>query len=67
MDTEHTLNSAREALTGRTLIPLLVSAVGAVLMAYMVYAEGEPGLLPLLLVTGGLIWYAIARARPRRA
>ena len=66
MNTERTLDPARKAPTGHTLIPMLVTAIGAVLLAYMVYAEGEPGLLPLVLVMGGLAWYVVARVRSRR-
>ena len=67
MNTERTLDPTHKAPTRRTLIPLLVTAVGALLLVYMVYAEGEPGLLPLLLVVGGLAGYAVARTRSRRA
>ena len=40
-------------------------AIGIALVAMMVYTEGEPGLLPLVLVLAGVIGYATARP-PRR-
>lgn len=43
----------------------LTIAIGLVLMAYMIYAESEPGLIPLLLVVLGAGWYAVTRTRIR--
>ncbi len=39
--------------------------LGAALMAFMVIAEGEPGLIPLLLVAAGGSGLVIARVRRR--
>ena len=55
--------SKRPAL--HTLVPALLILTGAVLMAYMVYAEGEPGGLPLLLIAIGVGSYLVARIRIR--
>lgn len=38
-------------------------AVGTLLLGLMVSFEGEPGLLPLVLVLGGVIGLGIAQAR----
>jgi hypothetical protein len=48
------------AIAGTTLM------VGLALLAMMVTTEGEPGLLPLLLVVGGAVGLAIAVRRIRR-
>ena len=40
--------------------------VGVLLLAMMVTVEGEPGLLPLLLVLAGSTGYAVAAVRERR-
>ena len=49
-----------------TLAPISVTICGIALLAYMVYAEGEPGVIPLLLIGVGLGWYIAARIRSRR-
>ena len=46
-------------------MPLLVVVVGLVLMAFKIYADSEPGALPLLLVVVGTAWFFILRARAR--
>lgn len=40
-----------------------VLATGLALLALMVATEGEPGLLPLVLVLGGAIGLGVAQAR----
>ena len=47
------------------LLSALLLAVGAVLLAYMVTVEGEPGAIPLLLVGGGAAWHVVVRAGGR--
>jgi hypothetical protein len=49
----------------RTPVSILVALIGLVLMVYKIYADSEPGLIPLLLVVVGSAWYIIARARTR--
>jgi hypothetical protein len=41
----------------------IVSVIGALLAAMMIYAEGEPGALPLALVLLGVVGYVIARLK----
>ena len=50
------------------MLSALTVAVGFVLMAGKIYADSEPGAIPLLLVVLGAGWHLIARAqaRPRR-
>ena len=43
-----------------------IAGIGALLMGYMITVEGEPGLLPLALVVGGLSGLALARRRRDR-
>jgi hypothetical protein len=51
-----------------TVLPLVIGVIGLALMAVQIYAESEPGALPLLLVLVGFGWYVVARVRrrPRR-
>ena len=50
------------------ILSALTVAVGFVLVSGKIYADGEPGAIPLLLVVLGAGWYLVARvrARPRR-
>ncbi|HEY0977668.1 MAG TPA: hypothetical protein VGE21_09370 [Flavobacteriales bacterium] len=41
----------------RAVLSLLVAAIGAVTLAYMVMVEQEPGLLPLVLLSLGTGWF----------
>lgn len=67
------VTSPERAMKTRTqkAVARLVLAVGVVLLGYMVVVEGEPGLLPLLLVVVGGGWYAAVwlgqRVRARAA
>ena len=49
----------------RRIASLAIGGIGIALVAMMVYTEGEPGLLPLVLVLAGVIGYVTARP-PRR-
>jgi hypothetical protein len=44
-----------------TLISILIVAFGVVLMTAKMYADSEPGAIPILLVLSGIGWYFIAR------
>jgi len=44
-------------------IPLVISLLGFILMAYMIIFEDEPGALPLLLIIGGLSWHFIRKRK----
>jgi hypothetical protein len=46
------------------LLSALVLGVGVLLLAFMVLVEGEPGAIPLALVTLGGGWHMWARRRP---
>lgn len=43
------------------LISILVIAIGCLLMMYMIFAEDEPGAIPLLLIGVGSGWYFFTR------
>jgi hypothetical protein len=47
------------------LLSILTIAIGLVLMVGKIYADSEPGAIPLLLVVLGMVWYFITRARSR--
>ena len=66
MTTTRPLPANRSASTFHTLVPLLIAAIGVGLTGYMVFAEGEPGAIPLLLIAVGLGWFVAARFRARR-
>ncbi len=59
---------APEKLKVQKMLSALIVAVGFVLMSGKIYAESEPGAIPILLVVLGTGWYLLARtrARPRR-
>lgn len=59
------LNRTGDGLRAQRVISLIVTAVGALLLIYMVTVEDEPGALPLALVIGGFAWFFITRARIR--
>ena len=42
-------------------IPLIVVALGAILLGFMIVFEDEPGAIPLIMIAGGLIWYFVER------
>lgn len=54
-----------EMRTVHTLLSVLTAVVGAVLVTYMIYVEGEPGAIPLLLLLLGTGGYLITRLRGR--
>lgn len=51
-----------QSLTG---IPLLILVLGLLLMVFKIYADSEPGALPLLLVLVGSVWYIARRIQLR--
>ncbi len=56
-------------LKAQKVLSALTVAIGLVLMSGKVYADSEPGAIPILLVVLGTGWYLLARARagsPRR-
>lgn len=70
-DSETTMNTNVERGGIKTLqiqkaLSLLTVAIGIALLGYMVSVEGEPGALPLLMVTAGMVWYFVIRQRRRR-
>ena len=54
-----------EKLKIHTLISAIVIAIGVVLMIGKIYADSEPGGIPILLVLLGLGWHFITRLRIR--
>jgi hypothetical protein len=62
-------STARPNLRGKTemqtLIPVMFMATGIVLMILKIYADSEPGAVPLLLIVTGAGWYVFIRTRSR--
>lgn len=61
-DPRGTANAARDV---RARVGAFVFAAGLALLAWMVTVEGEPGLLPLLLVAAGGTGWLVSRRRRR--
>lgn len=59
------LKRAGNGLKAQRVISLMITAVGVVLLTFMITVEDEPGALPLALVIGGFAWFFITRARIR--
>ncbi|NYV77575.1 hypothetical protein HW445_25085, partial [Streptomyces sp. UH6] len=47
----------------RTAVPAAIAVTGLALMTFMIVVEGEPGALPLALITLGAAWFVLARLR----
>jgi hypothetical protein len=45
--------------------PVVIFVIGVVLMVGKIYADSEPGAIPLLLVVVGVGWYLVTRFRGR--
>ena len=56
---------ALEKLRVQKLLSALTVVIGFVLMSGKVYADSEPGAVPILLVVLGTGWHLITRARTR--
>jgi hypothetical protein len=57
------MNSSNKKL--HATLALIILAIGAVLMAGKIYADSEPGLVPIVLVLIGIVWFGVARVRNR--
>ena len=54
-----------EKLKVQKILSVLTVATGLGLMATKIYADSEPGAIPILLVLLGTGWYFVTRARTR--
>lgn len=54
-----------EKLKVHKMLSVLIIAVGCVLMIGKIYADSEPGGIPILLMVLGTGWYLITRVRAR--
>ena len=54
-----------EKLKVHEILAALTIAIGFVLMLGKIYADSEPGAIPILLVVLGMGWYLITRVRAR--
>ena len=54
-----------EQLKVQKILSALTIAIGFVLISGKIYADSEPGAIPILLVVLGTGWYLVARFRAR--
>lgn len=54
-----------ERLKVHKTISVVTIVIGLVLMIGKIYADSEPGAIPLLLTLLGIGWYLVTRARSR--
>jgi hypothetical protein len=52
-----------EKLKVQKILSALTIAIGLVLMSGKIYADSEPGAIPILLVVLGTGWYLLSRVR----
>jgi hypothetical protein len=64
--TDTSLSRMQQKLKAHALLSLLAMAFGGLLLGVMVVIEGEPGLLPLVLLAAGVGWHLVTRYRSRR-
>jgi hypothetical protein len=57
--------SGLKSLKAQRVLSLMIMALGAVLLVFMITVEDEPGALPLALVVGGTAWFLLVRRRVR--
>lgn len=60
METLHT-----KFLKMHKLLSLITILAGFLLMIFMIAVEGEPGAIPLLLITAGTIWYFTSQCKKK--
>lgn len=65
MNMDNTTEDASKKRKVHTVLSALTIVVGFVLMIRQMYADSEPGAIPLLLIVLGIGWYFITRARIR--
>jgi zinc transporter ZupT len=65
MDNESTDQDSGRKTKVHTALAMVTIVLGAILLAYMVTVESEPGALPLLLLVVGGVWLLVTRARIR--
>lgn len=61
------LTPRAQKLKVHAILSLLTTVLGALLLGMMIAVEGEPGLIPLLMVATGGVWHGVTRWRARRA
>lgn len=63
---DSTLSLARQKLKVHAVLSLLATGFGGLLLVMMVSNEGEPGLVPLVLLAAGVAWFLFARSREKK-
>lgn len=62
---DNSLSRARQKLKVHAVLSLLATGFGGLLLVMMVTQEGEPGLVPLVIIAAGVSWFFIARRREK--
>lgn len=57
--------STLKKLKVHKLLSMITTAIGVILLTYMIFVEDEPGAIPLLLIVIGTGWYFITRFKIR--
>jgi hypothetical protein len=65
MDNDSTGQDTGRRAKVHTALATVTIVLGAILLAYMVTVESEPGALPLLLLLVGSVWLFVTRAKIR--
>ena len=65
MSSDNTINDAGKRLKAYRLASILIISIGVVLMIIKIYADSEPGGIPILLVLLGTVLYLITWYRLR--
>ena len=55
----------QKKLKMQSILSMLILIIGMLLMVFKIYADSEPGALPLLLVIVGAGWYLVTIVRMR--
>ena len=63
---DSTLSRARQKLKVHAVLSLLAIGFGGLLLVMMVTREGEPGLVPLVLIAASVGWFLFVRSRERK-
>jgi cytochrome c-type biogenesis protein CcmH/NrfF len=53
----------KQQATLHTVFPIILLVIGLFLVMFKIYADSEPGALPLFLLLVGTVWLIVTRAK----
>ena len=56
METNMTSGNTKKPMVHK-ILSVLVTLIGAALLVFMITQEGEPGAVPLIMITAGIGWF----------